>query len=44
METATGRTFTLNGAPSLRQTGRASGELCGNAVEVDLSGPIIPEG
>ncbi len=98
VETVEGRTFTLNGAPSLRrtgtlslstpgdltllfeldlasfgtlayelegrsgtcdisvrsvsqldvgalmQTGRASGDICGNAVDVDLSGPIIPEG
>ena len=95
--TAEGRTFTLSGAPSLRQTGsysfsmpgdlvfvvdidlaffgtvayelggnsgicdisvrtvshldfgeltqsgNASGELCGNTVDVDLSGPLIPD-
>ena len=97
VETAGSRTFTLNGAPSLRetgtyifsmpeefafvfdvnvsrvgtlayefeersgtcevsvtvvsrlnfgdltQTGSASGTLCGNEVEVDLSGPLIPD-
>ncbi len=29
---------------ALSQTGRVSGESCGNTVDMDLRGPMIPEG